>query len=94
MDEETLSGEGDVYVKKTREAIGRFAYVIHRHRDRGAWHTDATVALDAVTAQRCWNDGTTLVIRTREGRYQDFSVTGVRGDRVEVTATRGLRDQI
>lgn len=96
MDDESLSGEGDVYVKKTREAIGRFHYSLKTYRRDGGRlrHTDAEIALDAANGRRFWSEGVTLVLRTKERRYLDFFVSRVSGDHIEVTATGGLRDEM
>jgi hypothetical protein len=95
--EEELSDYGDVYVKATREEIGRFSFSLRHYQRPGSalWHTDLEVDLPATSARRFLVEDARLVLRVPDGRCQDFSVSGVSGSgaHVRVTPTGGLRTE-
>jgi len=93
---ENLSGIGDVYVRETRESIGRFPFSLRAYQRPGRVivSIDLEVKLDGASATRFVTANTPLVLRVPGGRCVDFYVSSVSGfgDRVGVTPAGGLRN--
>lgn len=93
MLDEHLSGTGAVYVKKTRELVGRFPYELHTTVAH-LRHTDAWIEIDWKTAIPLQREAALLVLSLEDGRFVDFFITSVVvGGSVDVTVTGGIRSE-
>lgn len=96
MTAENLSGEGEVFIRETREIVGRFPFQLRTYQRPGrvVWSMDLVVGLRVDIALPLFNQNTRLVLRTPDRRCVDFQISSVQRlpDRVEVVANGGLRE--
>jgi hypothetical protein len=90
---ESLSGEGQVFVRETGEVIGRFPFRLRTYQRPGrvTWSTELAVDLDVESALRLLDHKARLVLRVPDGCLVDFQISGIHRlpHRVAVVANSG-----
>jgi hypothetical protein len=70
----TVTGRGSVFVRRRDEVVGDFRYTLEEvELPGGEKHsTLVTIAFDPETAQRLWQEHTSLTLRLESGDLVDF----------------------
>jgi hypothetical protein len=76
----TVTGRGSVFVRRSDEVVGEFRYTLEEVEWAGGekHSTLVAIAFDPETAQRLWQEQTSLTLRLESGDLVDFFLSDYR----------------